>query len=261
MKNKPVNKPVDRQSRRTQAGVTARVLLGRLQAMGNPSDAAILQGFFKTGPGEYGEGDVFLGVRVPSIRRMVREARGGVRLPAARSLLRSRYHEARMLALMLLVELYRRGSAVERQRIVDLYLGSADRINNWDLVDLSAHLILGPHLADRDRSPLDRLARSGLLWERRIAVLATFHFIRLGQFDDTLRLAQRLLGDREDLMHKAVGWMLREVGKRDRARLEAFLDRHAHAMPRTMLRYAIERFPEPLRRAYLDTGRRVRAAR
>jgi 3-methyladenine DNA glycosylase AlkD len=235
---------------------TAGGLVAALRAAARPGDAAVLQRFFKTGPGEYGEGDVFLGVRVPAIRRIVRAHRADAGLPAIRGLLASLYHEARLLGLLLLVERFRRGSARERVAIFRLYLASTDRINNWDLVDLSAEHIVGGGLRERrDRSLLDRLARSASLWERRIAVLATFHFIRRGEFDDTLRLARRLLADPHDLMHKAVGWMLREVGKRDAPRLRAFLDRHAAVMPRTMLRYAIERFPEAERRRYLAAFR------
>jgi 3-methyladenine DNA glycosylase AlkD len=232
--------------------ITSKELLRRLKALADPRQAANLQRFFKTGPGEYGEGDVFLGLTVPQIRGLAREVRGAVDLETAAGLLPSEIHEARLLGLLLLVSLFERGDAAQREAIYRLYLASTDRINNWDLVDLSAPNIVGTWLVERSRKPLYRLAKSPSLWERRIAVLATFAFIRRGEFDDILRIAELLLGDRHDLMHKAVGWMLREVGKRDVKTLEEFLGRHVSAMPRTMLRYAIEKFPEPQRKAWLQ---------
>ena len=174
-----------------------------------------------------------------------------VTMNIAPTLLRSRIHEDRLLALLILVRQFQRSDEAVRQRIYDLYLANTRYINNWDLVDCSARDIVGGYLADKDRSPLDGLARSESLWERRISIIATFHFIRSGVFEDTLRIARTLLGDREDLIHKAVGWMLREVGKRDQEVLEGFLRRHHSTMPRTMLRYAIERFPEQQRTGYL----------
>jgi len=222
----------------------------RLREHADPEDARNLQRFFKTGPGEYGEGDVFIGVRVPALRRLAKEFRA---LPTgdAAELLRSPVHEERLLALLILVGAYAKGDDMLRGRIFDFYLANTRFINNWDLVDSSAADIIGAHLHGCDRSLLDRLARSELLWERRIAIIATFFFIRRGEFADTLRIAALLLHDRHDLIHKAVGWMLREVGKRDQEAEEAFLREHCRAMPRTMLRYATERFPEPLRQAYL----------
>lgn len=225
-------------------------LIEQLKAMGDPEQARILRRFFKTGPGEYGEGDVFLGIRVPALRRLAKEI-GSLPLPETVRLLGSPLHEARLLALLIWMQMYRTGDESQRERIYALYAQNTRRINNWDLVDLSAMHIVGAHLWGRDRSPLDAWAVSPLLWERRIAVLSTFHFIRREAFDDTLRIAGRLLHDPEDLMHKAVGWMLREVGKRDRAAEEAFLREHARVMPRTMLRYAIERFSEEVRQRYL----------
>ncbi len=221
-----------------------------LKQAGDPDDARFLQRFFKTGPGGYAEGDRFIGVRVPRIRALVQPY---VDLPISdvRVLLTSPLHEERLLALLLLVRQYQRGDDRARRAIYQLYLFRTRHINNWDLVDLSAEHIVGAYLRERSRKPLYRLARSRNLWERRIAVLATFHFIKRNDFDDLLALAERLLGDHEDLIHKAVGWMLREVGKRDLAVEEAFLRRHGRVMPRTMLRYAIERFPEKKRRAYL----------
>jgi len=221
----------------------------RLRTVANRERATHSLRFFKTGPGQYGEGDRFLGLTVPEMRRVVREFRE-LPLAGAEALLASPWHEERLVALMILVEQYRRTPAA-RAAIYRLYLGRTDRINNWDLVDVSAAHVVGAHLAERSRKPLYRLARSKSLWERRIAIVATQHFIRRNEFADTLAIARLLLRDRHDLIHKATGWMLREVGKRDEAALRAFLDEHAPTMPRTMLRYAIERFPPPLRRHYL----------
>lgn len=231
--------------------MTASAILSRLRSLRNPQDAAHLQRFFKTGPGEYGEGDVFLGLRVPTLRALLREYRGKVGWSELDRLLRSEFHEARLLALLLVVQRFRDGDKHEQRRAYAFYLARTRWINNWDLVDLSAEHVVGGWLFARSRRPLYRWARSRSLWERRIAVLATFHFIRRGDFGETLRLAERLLDDRHDLMHKAVGWMLREVGKRDPDALIRFLDRHAARMPRTMLRYAIERFPAAKRRAFM----------
>ena len=230
--------------------MNAAALQRRLRALGNPADAAFLMRFFKTGPGEYGAGDVFLGIRVPVVRRVVKEFRE-LPLSAIQNVLQSSYHEERLAALLILVAQTARADAKHRKAIYELYLKNTRRINNWDLVDLSAPQIVGAFLTDKSRRPLDRLARSSWLWDRRIAILATFHFIRQNQSTDTLRIAERLLVDPEDLMHKATGWMLREVGKRDQPALEGFLAQYASAMPRTMLRYAIERFPEPQRRRWL----------
>lgn len=235
---------------RPGAHATAEAVRMRLREQADPARAAILRRFFKTGPGEYGEGDDFLGLGMPAVRSAVREFRG-LHLPEALSLLRSGYHEERMSALLLLCDLYAREDERTRQSIYEAYLDHADFIDNWDLVDLSAEHVLGAHLLDRDRSPLRDLAASQDLWRRRIAVMATFHFIRRGDFAETLALASILIGDRHDLIHKAVGWMLREIGKRDQAVEESFLRVHCRTMPRTMLRYAIEKFPAPLRLSYL----------
>ncbi|MFO0893112.1 MAG: DNA alkylation repair protein [Isosphaeraceae bacterium] len=234
--------------------LTASEIRERLRAMGSPEAAATAAGFFKTGPGQYGEGDRFLGVRVPALRTLARECRT-LPLDQATELLRSEFHEERLLALLILVAQAEKGGPAAKERIYRLYLDQTRLINNWDLVDTSAPAIVGGYLADRSRKPLDRLARSRSLWERRIAIIATLHFIRRGEFADTLRIAETLLDDREDLIHKAVGWMLREAGKRDQAVLEGFLDQHASRMPRTMLRYAIERFPAEVRKAYLSRPR------
>ena len=221
-----------------------------LRKLGSPRKARELQRFFKTGPGEYGEGDVFLGVRVPELRALVRRY-ADLPLDRVPALLGSRIHEERLFALLLLVRQFSRGDQAVRTAVYELYMARTAAVNNWDLVDLSAAKIVGAHLEDRDRSRLDTLTGSGSLWERRIAIVATLHFIRQGDLADTFRIADRLLGDPEDLIHKAVGWMLREAGKRDRAAEEAFLRPRYASMPRTMLRYAIERFPEPLRQDYL----------
>ncbi|MDQ6802498.1 MAG: DNA alkylation repair protein [Acidobacteriota bacterium] len=222
----------------------------RLREFADPARAIFVSGFFKTGPGQYGEGDQFLGLNVPDLRKIAREFRS---LPLAdlRELLQSKWHEERLLALVILVDQYDRGDAKEREAIYKLYLASTSRINNWDLVDCSAPRIVGGQLEQRSRKPLYRLVKSKSVWERRIALLATLHFIRKGEFDDTFALTESLLGDKHDLIHKAAGWMLREIGKRNRAALENFLRKHAAKMPRTMLRYAIERFSPAVRRRYL----------
>ena len=225
-------------------------LRAQLHALADPGVAAHARRFFKTGPGEYGAGDRFLGVRVPALRKLARAGRG-LADDDVRALLESPFHEERLLALLLLVEAFQRGDEARRKAVYRLYLASLDHVDNWDLVDSSASQIVGAYLADRPRAPLYRLARSRDLWRRRVAVIATLHFIRLRQFDDTLAIAELLLADREDLIHKAVGWMLREVGNRDRAAAERFLRAHHATMPRTMLRYAIEKFPPALRQRYL----------
>ncbi|PWB57476.1 MAG: DNA alkylation repair protein [Nitrosomonadales bacterium] len=222
----------------------------RLRSLASPETARILQGFFKTGPGQYGEGDVFLGIKVPAIRAVSRHF-PNVLLDTAVDLLRSHFHEERLLALLFLMRHFAAGGAHERESAYLAYLAHTAWINNWDLVDISAPHVVGAYLANQPRAPLYQLVRSPSLWERRIAMVATLHFIRRGDFDDALQLAKLLLNDREDLVHKASGWMLREVGKRDQKRLEVFLDQHGRAMPRTMLRYAIERLPGTLRQAYL----------
>lgn len=223
----------------------------RLQQFATKKRARNLQRFFKTGPGEYGEGDIFLGVAVPNIRR-VAEAFQSAPLTEVITLLRSAVHEERLLALLLLVQAFSKGDEALKKKIYNLYLKNTQSINNWDLVDLSAPNIVGAYLLDKSRKPLYVLAKSRVLWKKRIAVLSTFSFIRQNDFDDSLRIAKVLLTDSHDLLHKAVGWMLREVGKRDMSIEERFLKQHYNKMPRTMLRYAIERFPEVKRRNYLD---------
>lgn len=225
-------------------------LRNQLAALADKERAANLQHFFKTGPGQYGEGDRFMGIRVPQLRALVREFG---QLPEAdvHSLLQSKIHEQRLLALLILVRRFEHAEPRQQKSIYDYYLANTCHINNWDLVDLSAPNILGAYLWQRDKRPLYRLARSASLWERRMAVLATFYFIKNNLFDDALAIAELLLQDQHDLIHKAVGWMLREIGKRDLKREQAFLDSHYRNMPRTMLRYAIEKFPETRRQRYL----------
>jgi 3-methyladenine DNA glycosylase AlkD len=221
-----------------------------LRALANPRDAAFLQRFFKTGPGQYGEGDRFLGIRVPQLRRLVRRFR---ELPREQvlMLLQSTWHEQRLIALLLLVEQYKCGTEAEREAICRAYLDNTRYVNNWDLVDSSAEHIMGPRHGPGNLRPLEELARSESIWERRIAMLATFHWIKQGEFRPALHVAKLLLSDDHDLIHKAVGWMLREIGKRDLTAEERFLRRHYHDMPRTALRYATERLPEERRRQYL----------
>ncbi len=221
-----------------------------LDALRDPAIAAHSQRFFKTGPGEYGEGDCFLGIRVPKLRALARVHRS-LPLDAVVEHLRSAWHEERLLALLILVEQHRRGSAEVRERIHRAYLDHARYVNNWDLVDTSAPQLVGAHVDPREPALLERLADSRSVWERRIAVLATFHWIREGAIEPALRIADRLQGDPHDLIHKAVGWMVREVGNRDRQRMEAFLAERYRGMPRTMLRYAIEKLPEARRQRYL----------
>ncbi len=228
----------------------AAALRARLKEFASPADAKFLRRYFKTGPGEYGAGDRFVGIRVPVLRRLAREFRGLPRRDVV-ALLQSPVHEERLLALIIMVNACRRGDDAARAEIYALYLAQLDRVNNWDLVDSSAPWIVGPHLLNRSRKILFRLARSKNLWHRRVAVLATFYFIRQGDFADALRLAELLRDDGHDLMHKAVGWMLREIGKRDLPALKKYLQSHAALMPRTMLRYAIEKMPERERQRYL----------
>lgn len=230
--------------------MTVQAIRKKLQALADPKQATNLQRFFKTGPGDYGEGDRFLGLRVPQLRKLVKEF-SGISLKEIQELLHSGFHEERLLALLLMVQHFQRSDEKGREELYRCYLASTAYINNWDLVDASAGHIVGGWLFDKSRQPLYSLARSASLWERRIAIMATSFFIREGDFAETLQLAESLLHDDHDLIHKAVGWMLREVGKRDLNVEEQFVHKHYRQMPRTMLRYAIERFPEKKRQAYL----------
>ena len=206
--------------------------------------------FFKTGKGEYGDGDRFLGIRVPVTRSCVRRFRRAS-LRTLLALLKSKFHEERLLAVLLLVDRYQRGDDAMRRKVYDAYLAHREWVNNWDLVDSSAHLIVGPQLDGGSKAVLYELARSASLWDRRIAIMSTYHFIRQDEFEHTLGLSRILLNDEHDLIQKAVGWMLREVGNRDRSVENAFLRRSYRQMPRTMLRYAIEKHPENERKAWL----------
>jgi 3-methyladenine DNA glycosylase AlkD len=221
-----------------------------IESKTNKKKAELLQRFFKTGKGEYGEGDVFLGITVPESRKLAIKY-SSLPLNEVEELLKSKFHEERLIALLLLVHNYKKHPE-KRAEIYNFYLKNTDSINNWDLVDLSCHKIIGEYLLDGDRSILYKLAKSSNLWERRISIISTFAFIRVSDFKDSLKLARIHLLDKHDLMHKAVGWMLREIGKKDVSVLETFLKQHYKQMPRTMLRYAIERLPEKRRKDYLS---------
>ena len=227
-----------------------KIIHNDLLQLANEQIAEHSQRFFKTGKGEYGEGDIFLGIRVPLLRKLVKKYRG-ISITEVRKLLHSKFHEERLLAVLMLVQLFKSGDKSVEKQVYDLYLENTEFINNWDLVDISASHIVGAHLHEKDKAPLYNLVQSKNLWERRISIISTFYFIRQNEFDDTLKLAKILLNDKEDLIHKAVGWMLREVGKREIEFEEEFLQEHYKIMPRTMLRYAIEKFPETSRKMYL----------
>lgn len=231
--------------------VTARQVSNILRKLADPVRADHSRRFFKTGAGEYGAGDIFLGIRVPLIRGQARLFQE-LPLRQAQALLKSRYHEERLCALLILVQKFSEGDAEQKARIFRLYLSNTRYINNWDLVDSSAPQIVGAYLLKKNKRPVYMLSESGNLWERRIAIIASFTFIRSGRFRDAINIARRLINDEEDLIHKAVGWMLREIGNRDRDAERAFLNKHYRAMPRTMLRYAIEKFPERERKRYLS---------
>lgn len=218
--------------------------------LSNPEHAKRLQKYFKTGKGEYGEGDIFLGLRVPAVRKIAKKY-SNLPIIDATKFLKSRFHEERLFALFVLVELFRKKFEEDRGKIYNLYLKNTDYINNWDLVDVSAPRIVGAYLFARNKNPIYSLAESKNIWKRRIAIMATSYFISNNEFINTLKIAEKLLKDKEDLIHKAVGWMLREVGKRDPILEEEFLKKHCKEMPRTMLRYAIEKFPEEKRKNYL----------
>lgn len=233
------------------AKITALSIRTALRALADDSIAAHSARFFKSGKGEYGEGDRFLGIRVPILRQQVKRFRDAP-VPVALSMLESSYHEERLFGVLLLVDQYARGDAATKDRIYASYLDNREHVNNWDLVDSSSHKIIGPHLQQRSRDVLYELASSENLWDRRIAMMATYHYIRQEDFRDALKIAQILLNDEHDLIHKVVGWMLREIGKRDLRAEEQFLKANYRMMPRTMLRYAIEKFPVARRKAYLN---------
>ena len=226
-------------------------IANKLNKLKNPAKAKILQSFFKTGKGEYGEGDIFLGIVVPEQRKIVKKYFQEASLPDVQKLLNSKIHEYRLVGILILVEKFKKAEDKLKKEIFDFYLKNTRNINNWDLVDLSAPHIIGNYLLDKDRKSLYKLAKSKTLWEKRIAILATFAFIREKQFANTIEISKILLKESHDLIHKAVGLMLREIGKRDEQELIKFLDKYTLQMPRTMLRYAIERLPEKKRKYYL----------
>jgi 3-methyladenine DNA glycosylase AlkD len=216
----------------------------------NPAQAIILQRFFKTGKGEYGEGDIFYGIKVPEQRIIAKQFKD-LALDDVKTLILSKVHEERLIAAFILVDQFKSGDEKKKKIIFDFYLKNRKGINNWDLVDLSAPKIVGAYLIDKEKDLLYKLARSKDLWEKRISIISTQTFIREHFFEDTLKISEILLHDKHDLIHKAVGWMLREVGNRDLETEEEFLKKHYKTMSRTMLRYAIEKFPEQKRIAYL----------
>lgn len=235
---------------RSENAVSIYEIRTALQKLSNRQRAKVVQRFFKTGAGEYGEGDVFLGIKVPELRKLAKEYED-IATDEVEELLRFSVHEERLLALLILIRKYQKGNESVRKGVYELYLENTQFINNWNLVDASAEHIVGSFLMDKSREPLYRLAISKNLWERRISIMATFHFIKHGNFSETMKISEMLLSDEEDLIHKAVGWMLREVGKRNMFTEERFLRDHYKKMPRTMLRYAIERFPESKRQRFL----------
>ncbi len=230
--------------------MTAQLALAELQQFADPVKAEHSKRFFKSGKGEYGEGEIFLGINVPN-QRIIAKKYSQIPLPEIEILLQNKYHEARLTAVMLLVYRIQKSTDLELDKVVQLYLKNLEFVNNWDLVDSSCHQILGRFLEHKERDLLYDLATSDNLWERRIAMITCFYFIRKKDFDDALAIAEILLNDNHDLIHKAVGWMIREIGNRDLKVETQFLDLHFKKMPRTMLRYAIEKFEEPLRLHYL----------
>ncbi len=225
-------------------------LIKDLQRLASPEKAKVLQRFFKTGPGEYGEEDIFLGITVPEQRQIAKKYIG-LNLNKIQELLKSKVHEHRLVALLILVEKFKKSDDREKANIFNFYMRNIKYVNNWDLVDLTAPNIVGEFLNDKKKDILYKLAESNSLWEKRVSIIATFAFIRNNEFDDALRISKILIKDYHDLIHKDVGWMLREIGKRNKEILEEFLNKHSKEMPRTMLRYAIEKFPDGLRRKYL----------
>ena len=226
-------------------------LTKELTGLGNPVRAEASAWFFKTGKGQYGEGDIFLGINVPNQRKVAKKY-ANLSLSDLQTLMKNKIHEMRLVALFILVLKYNTStSSAEKKKIAGFYLKNTKNVNNWDLVDSSAGYILGDYLLNRDKSILYKLAKSKNIWERRIAIITTQGFIKSNQFEDTLKIAEILLNDKHDLIHKAVGWMLREVGNRDLKAEYKFLDRHYQKMPRTMLRYAIEKFEKEKKEFYM----------
>ena len=218
---------------------------------GSREKAKISAWFFKTGKGEYGEDDVFIGLTMPEMREVAKEYRE-TSLTDLNKLIKSKEHEFRLVALIILVSKYEKGDKKIKKEVFDFFIKNIKYVNNWDLVDGFAPYIPGPYLLDKKRDILYKLAKSKSLWDRRIAIVSTLHFIRNNDFKDTVKISEILLGDKEDLIHKASGWMLREMGKKDVKVLEKFLDKHCKSMPRTMLRYSIEKFDDKKRKHYLN---------
>jgi len=221
-----------------------------LQALATEERAKASARYFKTGPGQYGEGDIFIGVTVPDTRKIAKKYKN-INLEQIQELLKSKIHEHRLTALLILVEQFNNSNEKEKQEIYNFYLNHTKHINNWDLVDLSAHQIVGSHILNKEKSILEKLAKSQNLWEKRIAIISTFEFIRKKEFKESFKIANILMQDKHDLIHKAVGWMLREIGKKDQAQEKEFLNKHYKTMPRTMLRYAIKRFSKEDKMFYM----------
>lgn len=226
------------------------LLIKELQDLSDKKQAKLLQRFFKTGKGEYSEGDIFLGIKVP-VQREIAEKYSNLSLPKIQELLKSKIHEHRLTGLIILVNKYKKANEEEKANIFNFYLKNTKNINNWDLVDMTAPRIVGHFLSDKKKNILYELANSENLWEKRIAIVSTAYLISKSEFEDALAISEILLDDSHDLIHKSVGWMLREVGKKDESILEGFLKQHYKVMPRTMLRYAIEKFDEEKRKKYL----------
>lgn len=230
---------------------SAKSVKNHLLSLADPSHLKSAQRFFKTGKGDYGEGDQFIGIRMPVLRKAVTEFYP-LTLKTTVTLLKSPLHEVRLFALLMLVKMFELGSVEDQEEIVGVYMDNLKHVNNWDLVDASCYKILGPYLVDKKKTPLFKLAQSESMWERRVAIVTTFHFIRHDDLKTTLELTDVLIDDPEDLLHKACGWMLRDVGDRDGLLLREFLSSRYQTMPRTMLRYAIEKFPKDERANYLQ---------
>ena len=230
-----------------------KIITSELQALSDDEKREIFPKFFKAGKGEYGEGDRFLGVTVPNIRAIAKQYKN-ISLNEIRELMQSEWHEVRLCALLIMVEKSKKKDEALRQQLFDLYLSQTDRINNWDLVDLSCRFIVGEYLLDKSRDILYQLAQNPLLWDNRIAIVSTYAFIRKGQLEDTYALSDLMMHHPHDLMHKAIGWMLREAGKRDANRLYNYVMNHRADMPRTMLRYAIEKFSPAERSILMKRG-------
>lgn len=235
--------------------IKAEDLQKELRRLADPVKARVLHGFFKTGPGEYGEGDLFLGVVIPVLRGLVKRT-AGFSFSELSKLLASPFHEDRMMAVLIVAKQFQESDKNGRGKVYRFYLQNLDRINNWDLVDVSAPGVVGAYLLEQNKKIPSALSKSKDLWRRRVAMISTFAFIRKGRFEETFRLAEALIQDEHDLMHKASGWMLREAGKRNPERLKEFLEKFAPRMPRTMLRYAIEKFPQARRQRYLRMKRK-----